>query len=232
MRQWISHHWFRYWLVASSAPSHYLNQCWLIVNSTLRNKLQWNFNRNLNIFIQENAFENNTTKVWLIFKDGDCLRICISVHNFLTSYCMKRHENMPPCTGNRVKSNYEWIASRVGAQLRTWASETQRYVPPLSVVSHVYDLAIIRLTAKWIEALGLILYLDGWSLVYNSSAILRMPFVATSGRDKSSEQWSIVCRARCLYSKHPFKNDPSCMYSYLPTCKPQILEPASRKLAP
>ena len=42
---------------AWSAPSHYLNQCWNIVNWTLRNKLQWNFNRNSNIFIQ-NAFEN------------------------------------------------------------------------------------------------------------------------------------------------------------------------------
>ena len=27
-------------------PSQYLNQCWLIVNSTLGNKLQWNFNKN------------------------------------------------------------------------------------------------------------------------------------------------------------------------------------------
>ena len=32
-------------LVAWPAPSHYLNQCWNIVNWTLRNKLQWNFNR-------------------------------------------------------------------------------------------------------------------------------------------------------------------------------------------
>ena len=30
------------WLVAWSVPSHYLNQCWNIVNWTLRNKLQWN----------------------------------------------------------------------------------------------------------------------------------------------------------------------------------------------
>ena len=37
-----NHHWFRQWLVAWSAPSHYLNQCWNIVNSNLRNKLQWN----------------------------------------------------------------------------------------------------------------------------------------------------------------------------------------------
>ena len=40
------------------APSHYLNQYWIIVNWTTTNKLQWNVNRNSNIFIQENAFEN------------------------------------------------------------------------------------------------------------------------------------------------------------------------------
>ena len=43
-------HWFRYWFVTYLAPSHYLNQCWLIVNWTLGNKLQWR--------IQENAIEN------------------------------------------------------------------------------------------------------------------------------------------------------------------------------
>ena len=36
-------YWFRWWLVAYSAPSHYLNQCWGIVNWTIRNKLEWNF---------------------------------------------------------------------------------------------------------------------------------------------------------------------------------------------
>ena len=40
------------------APSHYLIQCWLIVNRTVRNKLYWNFNRNSTTFIHENAFEN------------------------------------------------------------------------------------------------------------------------------------------------------------------------------
>ena len=39
-------------------PSHHLNQCWNFVYWTLRNKLQWNFNRNSGIFIQENAFES------------------------------------------------------------------------------------------------------------------------------------------------------------------------------
>ena len=39
-------HWFMQWLVAYSAQSHYLNQWWLIVNLTLRNKVQWNFYQN------------------------------------------------------------------------------------------------------------------------------------------------------------------------------------------
>ena len=39
-------------------PSHYLNQCWNVVNLTLKNKFWWNINQNLHIFIHENAFEN------------------------------------------------------------------------------------------------------------------------------------------------------------------------------
>ena len=52
----LDHHWFRQWLVVCSVPSHYLNQNWLIVNWTLGNKFQWNFNRKSIIFIRENAF--------------------------------------------------------------------------------------------------------------------------------------------------------------------------------
>ena len=44
-------------------PSHYLNQCWNIVNWTLGNKLWWNLNRNWYIFIQENAFETVVCKM-------------------------------------------------------------------------------------------------------------------------------------------------------------------------
>ena len=57
MRNQINHHRFRSWLVAWSAPSHFLIQCWDIINSNLRNKLLWNLKRNSYIFIQENAFE-------------------------------------------------------------------------------------------------------------------------------------------------------------------------------
>ena len=44
----LGHLWFRSCLVASAAPSHNLNQCWYIVNWTLRNKLQRNCNQNTN----------------------------------------------------------------------------------------------------------------------------------------------------------------------------------------
>ena len=57
------HHWFRQWFVTWPVPSHYLNQCWNIVNYTRKNKLQWNFNRNQYIFVQENAFENAEWKM-------------------------------------------------------------------------------------------------------------------------------------------------------------------------
>ena len=40
----LDHHWFRLWLVACSAPSHYLTQCWFIVNWTLGNKFWWDLN--------------------------------------------------------------------------------------------------------------------------------------------------------------------------------------------
>ena len=52
MHQGTNHHWFRQWLVTWPAPSHYLNQCWNIVNWTLKNKPQWNLNGNSYIFIE------------------------------------------------------------------------------------------------------------------------------------------------------------------------------------
>ena len=39
-------------------PSHHLNKCWVIVNWTLMNKLQWNFNRIKKTFVQENVCQN------------------------------------------------------------------------------------------------------------------------------------------------------------------------------
>ena len=58
-------------LVACSVPSHYPNQCWLIVNWTLRNKLQWNSNRKTKLFIHENAFVKMSSAKWRPFCPGE-----------------------------------------------------------------------------------------------------------------------------------------------------------------
>ena len=55
-------------------PSHYLNQCWNIVNWTLGNKHQWNFNRNSNIFIEENTFENVVCEMLFISSRPQCVK--------------------------------------------------------------------------------------------------------------------------------------------------------------
>ena len=74
MHRQSSHHWFRKWLVAWSAPSHYLNQWWNIVDWNLTNKLQWNFNRNSNIFIQYNALENIVCEMPAILSRPQCVK--------------------------------------------------------------------------------------------------------------------------------------------------------------
>ena len=53
--------------------SHYLNQCWNVVNSNLRNKLQWNLKRNSCIFIQENAFQNVVCEMASILCRPQCV---------------------------------------------------------------------------------------------------------------------------------------------------------------
>ena len=54
----LDHHRIRQWLVACSAPNHYLNQWWHIWNWTLRTFFQWKIIWSSIVFIQENAFEN------------------------------------------------------------------------------------------------------------------------------------------------------------------------------
>ena len=51
------------WLVAWSAPGHYLNQWLNIVHWTPSKALQWNFNHKSYIFIQENVFEHIVWKM-------------------------------------------------------------------------------------------------------------------------------------------------------------------------
>ena len=62
-------------VVAWSAPSHYLKQYWNIVNWTLRNKIQWNLNRNSHIFIHKNGFENIICKMAAILPGPQCVTL-------------------------------------------------------------------------------------------------------------------------------------------------------------
>ena len=64
MCRWTRLHWFRSWLVAWMTPSHYLNQCWSIVNWTLRNKRQWNFNRNSYVSFKKMHLKMLPAKWW------------------------------------------------------------------------------------------------------------------------------------------------------------------------
>ena len=55
-----------------------MNQCWNIVNWTLRNKLKCNFNRNSYIFIQENPLENVVWKIAAIMSRPQCVNTLVS----------------------------------------------------------------------------------------------------------------------------------------------------------
>ena len=58
-----------------TVPSHYLYQCWNIVNWAPRNKHQWNVNRNSNIFLKKNAFENYVCEMAAILSQPQCVNV-------------------------------------------------------------------------------------------------------------------------------------------------------------
>ena len=72
----LGQHWFRLWLVACPAPSHYLNQCCLLVNWILGNELQLTVKFELKKekqkpFIHENAFETVICEMVAILSRGE-----------------------------------------------------------------------------------------------------------------------------------------------------------------
>ena len=77
----VGEHWFRQWLGAEQATSHYLNQCWFIVNWALRNTLQLKLNQNSNIFIEENAFENVCKMVAILSSRGRWVKDTLTTEN-------------------------------------------------------------------------------------------------------------------------------------------------------
>ena len=79
MRQWIGSTMVQ--IIA------YLNKCWVIVNWTLKNTLQWNINQNIKLYIHENAPEVIVCKMaailsrrkyvkYTVDRDVGCLVAC------------------------------------------------------------------------------------------------------------------------------------------------------------
>ena len=93
---------------------HYLNQCWYSVNWTLRNKLQWNFNWNSNIFIRENALQNVVCKMASILPRPQCVKkVCIIASTPHACYVIGSYHN-----AFTVKSAWRWLmAGRFWRQL-------------------------------------------------------------------------------------------------------------------
>ena len=56
-----------------SAPRHYRNQYWVIVNWTLGNKLQWNFNQNTKPVVHDNASQNIACEMVAISARPQCV---------------------------------------------------------------------------------------------------------------------------------------------------------------
>ena len=76
-RQWIGSALVQIMACHYSAPSHYLNHCWVIVNCTLGNKLQWNSSQNTKLSTHENASENIFCEMPTVLSSGRWAKITI-----------------------------------------------------------------------------------------------------------------------------------------------------------
>ena len=148
------------------APSHYLKQCWNIVNWTLGNKFQWNFSRNSNIFIEENTFENVVCKMLFISSRPQCVNIMIMetlsdspFGNYLR--CLKANMMSLWCRSNRFRLSL------------------QRKVITSHQDSFIYIMGIPNL-----EILHLYLKMDHQFIMHR--------FLSTDGGMLGSNQYSII----------------------------------------
>ena len=94
------------------------NKWWNIVIWTLGKKFQWNLNRNLYIFIQENAFENVVWKLAVILSRPQCV---------------KSYQLFPCCWPPLWRSS---LCSRVSL---LWAQTTWWTNTPLFIASRHYN---------------------------------------------------------------------------------------------
>ena len=79
-------HWFPLWFASASVLNHYPNQRWLIVDWVLGIKIKLDFRQDMNIFVQQNAFENVECKMSVNLFSPHCINIlCSDIYLFYIS---------------------------------------------------------------------------------------------------------------------------------------------------
>ena len=103
----VNYHYFRKWLVAWSAPSHFLNQWWNTFYWTLRNKRQWNLKK---IAFKKIHLKMSSGKWWssclgLVFMYCSVrffLRLFLSEFSSMTSTTATANDRSIECLFNRL----------------------------------------------------------------------------------------------------------------------------------
>ena len=75
-----------------TSPSHYLNQCWLIINKVQRYSHEWNFTRDIPTINHESELENHLTKLLSKSHRGQWVNI-----NYISSMITYRPSCGIPC---------------------------------------------------------------------------------------------------------------------------------------
>ena len=108
------------------APSHYLNQCWRVVNLTPRNIFRRKLNQNSNIFIQENASESDVCQKSVILSRPQSIKPALGLWHGLhrSNYIHVKQWVMitHPCPifeGKLLKLGHGWLITSL---IKPWAS--------------------------------------------------------------------------------------------------------------
>ena len=94
--------------VSNSAPSYYLNKCWVIVNWTLNNKLQWHFSRNTNFSF---SFQKIHLKISFAKWRPFCLGWWVEIDRLTPMIYSIAANETQPILSNWFSSNVERITT-------------------------------------------------------------------------------------------------------------------------
>ena len=157
------------------APSHYLKYCWNYVNWTLRNKLQWNFNRNSNIFIEENTFQNVVCEMSAILPRPQCVQHAVVHHLASMSYSTAswKCDALLMQSSGKFQSKFKHLHSRHALQ-KVVSKMTAIWLGPKYVEINFHS----RSLHSWCVSLqiftkpSIMLYTQGAELIINSIKIM------------------------------------------------------------